>query len=159
MTPKNFFSGLKSWGKSVVWTGTSNKVFGDSVFFVPDIPIQQMSQWRSPTLFIIDMGGSPSSTHPNLIENKFTLGIYIENVGDNFGESVMMSGNRVVNTSSGAGILDIEAVMMSSLIALWKMTSTKVMIVEKSKARTTLVKSNSPSTLRVWTFSVLLEVE
>lgn len=142
----------------MLWEGTENKVFGDGgVKIVPEIPIQNLPAFPSPCAFIVDSGGACDRDHPGLIRQAFNLTIFVENVQHEYGEGAIIGGCRVANTSSGAGVLDIEEEILPQIIETTELT-TKVMLVEKSMPRVSAMKSNFPLVTRAMTFTVLLSV-
>lgn len=158
MTPKNFFTNLKTWLNSVVWTGTSNKIFGDNVYVPPFLPAQQISRLILPACFIMDVGGSFDKSHPYIIHQNFTIGIWVENVQSEFGEGVMLSACRIAGTSQGAGFLDIENEIFGQICDIETLSSTKISILEKAKTKLEMTQNNFPMATRVWTLSCLLSL-
>lgn len=156
MTPKTFFSALRTWLRGLVWAGTSNKIFGDNVYMVPTLPIQQLARLQSPTAFIVDLGAIVDPIHPQLIDQNFSLSIWLENVQSEWGEGALLSACRTANTSKGAGLLDIEEALIPQLEQLTSLSSTKILLVEKAKTRLEITQNNFPLLTRVWTFSCLL---
>lgn len=156
MTPKNFFTYLQTFIKGLVWTGTTTKIFGDNVYFVPDTPIEHLSRFQNPSCFILDTGATMHSEHPNLIYQTFTLMVFVENLNSAWGEGVLMSANRVINTSSGAGLIDIESELIPALIKTITLNSSKISIVEKNKVKQSVISGNKPNATRVWGFETIL---
>lgn len=157
MTPKNFFTYLRTWLRAQVWTGTT-KIFGDNVFVVPTLPAQQLSRFQSPTCFIVDLGASVDNAHPRLLDQNFSIAIWVENVQSEFGEGAMLSACRTASTSKGAGLLDIEEAIFPAICNITDLTSTKIMIVEKAKTKLEITQNNFPLVTRVWTMSCLLSI-
>lgn len=158
MTPKTFFTYLRTWLRATVWTGTSNKIFGDNVFVVPTLPAQQISRFQSPTCFIVDLGASADEAHPRLLDQSFSIAIWVENVQSEYGEGSLLSACRTANTSKGAGLLDIEEAIFPQICNITDLTSTKIMIVEKAKTKLEITQNNFPIVTRVWTMSCLLAI-
>jgi len=155
MTPKQFFTRLQTDLKALVWEGTANKIFGTSVWVVPEIPIRQLSEWSAPSCFILDQGFVNDGEHPGIGTQNFGITFFVENVQQNMGEGGILSANRVANTSAGAGSLDIEEELIMYFIEKLSLT-TKIMIVEKSKPKLQIVANNNPLLLNRWTFRTLL---
>lgn len=158
MTPKNFFTYLRTLLRAAVWTGTTNKIFGDNVFVVPTLPAQQLSRFQSPTCFLVDLGAAVDQSHPQLLEQNFSIAFWIENVQSEFGEGSMLSACRTANTSKGAGLLDIEGEIFPQICSTIALSGTKIMIVEKAKTRIEITQNNFPILSRVWTMSCLLSI-
>lgn len=158
MTPKNFFGYLRTYLRGIMWAGTSNKIFTDNVFVVPSLPAQQLSRFQSPTCFLVDLGAAIDVAHPRLLEQNFSLAIWVENVQSEFGEGTMLSACRTANTSKGAGLLDIEEAIFPQICNVTDLSSTKLMIVEKAKTKIELTQNNFPIVTRVWTLSCLLSL-
>jgi len=158
MTPKNFFTYLQTLLKGMVWTGTSNKVFGNNVYIVTDTPMELLSRAQNPTCYIMDMGAALDEEHPNLVEQGFSLMLFVENNNSAYGEGVMMSANRTINTSQGAGLLDIEEEVITQLIKTITLSSVKIDLLEKSKAKSSVISGNRPNAHRTWSFNALLSL-
>ncbi len=158
MTPKQFFTRLQADLKDLVWDDVPNsKMFGDSVFVVAKIPIEQISTFRPPVCFIVDNGGRLDSDHPGLIDQNFSLTIFVENLQDHMTQGILMGANRTAGTSLGAGLLDIEEELLPYLIDKTVLT-TKIMLIEKGVPKANVAKSNNPSMFRALTLSVLLSL-
>jgi len=156
MTPYAFFLDLRTWLRGLVWTGTTNKIFGDNVYIVPTFPMQQLARLQAPTCFIADLGASINPIHPQLLDQNFSIAIWLSNVQSEWGEGSILSACRTVNTSLGAGLLQIENELLPQIYKNTAFSSTKIMIVEKAKTRLELTQNNFPLVSRVWTFSCLL---
>ena len=153
MTPKQFMSRLKTLLSSMVWSETSNKVLS-SVYVVPQVPIQQITQFRTPCCFLVDNGFNQDTEHPGLLYQLFTLVFFVENVQNNMGESVLLGEGRVENTSLYAGLYDIEEEVISKIINTYSLT-TKVIINELTGIKTKVVPKNNPLIFRSWHGSVI----
>lgn len=158
MTPKTFFDALQTAIKAMVWTGTSNKIFGENVHIVTDSPEALMSRFQPPSCFIKEGAGKPHPNHPYLIDQKFTLGFFVENLNSAWGTGVLDGANRTANTSRGAGLWDIETEAMGQIMKITTLSSAPVRIVKEGKMPTSNLKGNSPNVLRVWPFSVLVNL-
>lgn len=158
MTPKQFFTRLKAFLKAVAWEDSPNgKIFGDSVYVVPKIPIEQITAYRPPVAFIVDKGAVLDSNHPLLLVQNFHIAVYQENFRDHMTEGTLLGRNRTEGTSKGAGLLDIEEELIPKLAETTVLT-TKIMIVEKNIPVTNVAKGNNPGTFRSNAFSVLLSL-
>ncbi|RLD10047.1 MAG: hypothetical protein DRI56_03225 [Chloroflexota bacterium] len=156
MTPKQLFERLRDWLQTITWSGTSNKIFGDAVHIVPEVPIQQLARFRSPVAFLVDQGFVCDPDHPGVVTQNFSLVVFVENLNDPYGECAMIGANRVASTSTGAGILDIEDAILDQIFNITELTA-KLMLVEKSAAKQQKVAgSNYPSVMRTFSFSCLL---
>jgi len=156
MTPKTFFTELQNTLKLLVWTGTSSKIFGDNVYIVADTPLSHLNRFQSPSCFIMDLGGQLDDEHPNLLFQKFSLMLFVENNNNVWGEGVMLSSNRTINTSQGAGLFDIEEVLIPSLIKTVTLNAVKIQVLEKSKSKQATISGNLPNVNRIWNFSCQL---
>lgn len=157
MIRKNFFERLETLIKAMVWTGTSNKVFGNNVFVVPFLPMQTLGSLVPPTCFIVETGFSHHTEHPNIIEQDFNIEIFLENVSSEFGRGIVLGANRITNTSQGAGEIDIEKEMKTQIINTITLTDS-VQIIETSSQKASTIAGNSPLIWRVMTYSVMLEI-
>ena len=156
MIPYTFFDSLKTVIAAMVWPGTTNKIIGDNVHIVVDTPEILMSRFQPPSVFIKDTGGKPHHNHPYIIEQKFTLGFFIENVANAFGDNSILGSNRAINTSKGAGILSVENEIFGQILKITNFSSVPIRIMKEGKAPTSSIKGASPAILRVWSFSVVL---
>jgi len=157
MTPKQLFTRLKAYLKTVVWEGTANKIFGEFVYVVPEVPILQACQFVPPCAFIIDQGAIPDKEHPGLLTQNFTIAILVENIQSEYGEGLILSACRIADTSKGAGLLDIEEDLLLQLIEKIELT-TKLMLIEKGVPKSGLLKSNNQAVIRSLTFSALVGI-
>lgn len=158
MTPKQFFTRLRTWLKAVTWEDSpGGKIFGESVYVVPKIPIEQISVYRPPAVFIVDKGASMDKDHPGLLVQSFSLSIFQEKISDHMTEDVLLGSMRQSGTSSGAGILDIEEELIPKIIDTTVLT-TKILLVEKSIPQVTTARGNNPLSFRALNFTVLLSL-
>jgi len=155
MKPKELFSNLKTELSALVWTGTSNKIFGESVFFVPNVP-EPIENHIAPTIFIVDEGARLYNHEMNLLEQAFTLAIYTRNEQDPFSESVMVGGCREASTSAGAGLLDIEQEVLEQLRGKTSLNSAKTTLIGTNKARVQKTPGSPVGWLRALSFSALV---
>lgn len=157
MKKKLFFERLETLIKAMVWTGSTNKIFGDNVWVTASLPSQCMGQIVAPSCFIVESGYKHHPEYPNVVDQDFYLEIFIENVGNELGRSAMMGGNRTTNKSMGAGALDIDSEVMTQIIKTVSMTSS-VQIIETAAQKASMVSGNHPLLWRVYAFNVMLEV-
>ena len=159
MTPKEAIIGIGDWLKLLVWPGTTNKVFGDGVFIVVQIPIQQICEFPAPCVFLQLTNSSPHPEHPGILYQSISLSVFVENVQSSFSESVLLGGPRISGTSQGAGLLNVETVLFSALV---KMTDVpgmaKIINIEKQIGRAVSVKGNYPLATQTYILTVLTGV-
>ena len=144
MTPKELFERLQDYLQSLVWVVAGNKIFGDNVFITPAMPAHQLSQFPAPACFIIPEGQRSHDEHNNIIEQKFSIMLFVENLGQAMGQSGIMGGNRIANSSNGAGMLDIEDKILQGIREQTVLTAAKIVFLSKSRTRNSVVKSNNP---------------
>lgn len=144
MTPKELFERLQDWLQSLTWGATSNKIFGDSVFVVVEIPIEQLARFRHPSAFVVDQGYVAHPEHPLIGLQNFSIDIFAENLQDAMTESIVLGSNRVAATSPGAGVLDIFDELISKIFDIETLSSTQISIVEKSTPKPAIMKGNIP---------------
>jgi len=158
MTPKQFFTRLRTDLQALTWEASpQGKMFGDAVYIVAKIPIEQISSFRHPTCFIVDSGAILDKDHPGLLNQNFQLSIFVENMQDYMTQGILLSANRVTGESYGAGLLDIEEELIPWLIDKTTL-STKIMLIEKGIPKPTVAKGNNPSMFRNMSFNVLLSL-
>lgn len=143
MKPLGFFTYLIAHLKTVQMSGTL--LFGNNVFLVPNFPAQQLSSYASPTCFIMDNGLSTYEFHPQLVEQSFSVGFWLEKI-DRYGEAAILR------------FLEIEETLYSDLRTLKTLNSEKVLILENSKKSFQMTNNNYPLLSRYWSFSVVLEI-
>jgi len=156
---KTLFVNLRTHLRGTAWTGTANEVFGDEVYIVPRVPMENLSRFGMPCCFILDKGSDFYDQHPGLEEQKFQLVVFQENVADPYGEGVVLSANRTANTSKGAGILEIEQEIVRSLKSVTALSSAKITLRHRNKIEVAMVKENEPSVFRSLTFSAFTSIE
>ena len=155
MTPTTFFERFRDYIKTLVWAGTTNKLFGENVFLVPVLPAHMYYQIVAPSCYISPTEFQFHAEHPNLIFQAFEISVIIENVSSGFGEGVILGANKTTNTSRGAGLLDVMKELMTNLNKKTALTN-KIYIVEQSGVRGQFVKNNIPHVYQNVVFSVLL---
>lgn len=156
MTPDQFFTKLKTYFQGLEWGSSGNKIFGNNVFVVPEIPIQQISAYRSPSLFILDLGVKHYPEAPGIGDLKFGLFPFIENVQSAYGEGSMLSANRTADTSNGVGLLPLESEYLAQMLEVTSLDSAKILLLESNSVKTQTIKNNFPLVLRGYLFKVLV---
>lgn len=160
MTPLQLFERLKTYfEQTLTWGTTENLVFGPGhVYIVPEVPIEQLAQFRTPTVFIIDQGFVCDTEHPGLANQNFSLTLYLDNINCPMGESALIGSGRVADTSEGAGMLDIIPELLRKLSKITGLT-TKLLLIEKGGARNQIVSgANRPQLLCPLNFEALVSV-
>ena len=155
MTPKTFFERLQTTIKGLVWTGTSNKIFGDNVFIVPVFPGQLIYQIVSPTCYIIVGEAKCHDEHPNILFQRFQLNFFLEHVMSQFGQTALVGGARVADTSRGVGMFDLDNEVMTQLKKVTALTG-KIALIEENSAKCQYAQGNTPLVYKAFSFSVLL---
>jgi len=157
MTPKQLMERLRDSLRAAVWEGTSNKIFGSSVYVVPSIPIEQLSRYRSPCAFVIDIGAKPQDEHPGILDQNGQIVFFVENLQNPYGDSGMLGGCRIDDTSAGAGYYDVGEDLLNYLIETVTLT-TKIMIIETGSPRPQFVGDNTPLIFGTISFSALVSI-
>lgn len=157
MTPKIFFTRLQNALKLLVWTGTSNKIFGENVFVVATLPGMPLAQIVSPTCYVVEAGFKPHDEHPQIIFQNFQIVIFLENVQSEFGQSSILGANRTTNTSRGVGMLDLEREIFDNVIKTITLTD-KISIIETGASKAQFSQSGQPNLQRILSFSTILGV-
>jgi len=151
MTPKELITGVQTLIQELTWSA-GNFVFGKNVYVVPEFPIQQLSQLVTPCCFIIEMGQKSHAQHEGIIDETFNVLILIQNIGDNMGGNALLGGNRVANTSSGAGVYDTELKVLEAMRDSTILSTAKVVLEGSSRTKLGLVKGNAPLVIRTLRF-------
>lgn len=155
MTPKELFQRFQAWLEALEWTGTSNKIFGEAIWIVVEIPIMQLSRYPNPCGFIVDQGFVHHPEHPQIITQNFSLSVFVENIQSAFSESALVGACRTADTSSGAGILDLEKELLTQITKIDELVS-QVFLVERSAPKPQKVSgANWPLALRPFVFQAL----
>ena len=156
MTPKEFFERLQDELQSAVWEGTSNRIFGDAVFVVPEIPIANLSRWPRCCCFVKDEGTVFDEEHPNLMWQNATLTVALDNVQDALGSGAMVGANRTAGTSKGAGMLDLHYALSRVLMGVTALTSRVVLLEASSQPPNVVDGGNAPAVTKVFSISALV---
>jgi len=156
MTPATFFAELRTYLQGLEWS-VGVKLFGDSVYVVPNTPIEQISSYMSPSAFVIDAGYAPDAAHPQIGVQNFNIQVFVENIQSAHGEGAILGANRTPSTSLGAGVISIQQQLLKSLTGLTSLSGTKIMIVERSLPQPVFVRGNIPLVFRMLAGRVLLE--
>ena len=158
MKPRELLEDVQTILKGLVWGATANKVFGEAVYIVPVIPIEQITRYMRPAAFIIDNGEASHPEHPGLILLKFSIARYLEHFGEEHRESVMVGGNRDPNTSKGVGIKDVEEQILWALINTTTQT-TKIVFQGKSRNKAQTPKgANIPNIYKIGSFEAMTAI-
>lgn len=143
-TPQDVLTRVQTLLQALVWTGTSNKIFGSNVYVVSEFPMQQIGQLCPPCVVILDQGFTPHKEHSAIGTERFTIMIFVENMGQNMGQGAMLSQNRVTGTSQGAGLLAIEKAVCDMLRTTISDGTNKVCYNMAGRGKKTMVKGNQP---------------
>jgi len=158
MKPRELLEDVQTALKALVWQGTANPVFGEAVYIVPLIPIEQITRYMRTSAFILDQGEASHPEHWGLIIAKFSIVLYVENFGEEHGQSVMIGGNRVPNDSRGAGVKDIEEQIMWELLNTSILT-TKIVFQGKSRSKPQNPKgANIPNIFKLLNFEAFVSI-
>lgn len=157
MTPKELFERLQTELKSMTWGSTANKIFGEGVYIVSPLPIQNIDRWPNVCCFLVGKGFVNDPEHPGIGIQNFSITVFVENVFDALSSGGIVGANRVADTSAGAGILDIEKELISKLIKIVQLVS-RALIIEKSFPEIQGVKNNFPLILKSFACSALVGV-
>ena len=155
MTPKIFFTRLQNALKLLVWTGTSNKIFGENVFVVATMPGMPLAQIVSPTAYVIEGGFKPHDEHPQIIFQNFQIALFIENIQSEFGQSSILGANQTTSTSRGVGMLDLEREVLDNVIKMISLTD-KISIIETGAGKAQFSQAGQPNLQRILGFSTIL---
>jgi hypothetical protein len=147
MTPKEILEGLKTLLQSLAWSG-GDKIFGANVSIVPSFPMQHLTDMVFPSCYIIEEGQRNHSQHEGIISLAVTLYIILQNVGEHKGEGSIIGGNRIANSSKGAGILDIENILLKELRETTALSTAKIVLEGIQRIKTSPVKNNLPAIIR-----------
>lgn len=109
--------------RAMVWPGSANSVFGQSVVQVatPGIMLEELDKLRPPFALIYEQGESGSLADENPQLTTLRIGITIATVvdGDLFGTKALRGANRASEmVSKGAGIFDLHDRIMADLAKL-----------------------------------------
>lgn len=160
MNTDDFFSNLRTEIRSLNWPTTANRVFRcESVYVVSDVPIERINSFKKPCCFITDEGAKQYPQNAELMEQAFSVTVFVENYNDSFGEAVMIGANEVSDQSTGQGILAIEQIIINHLRSLTSLSSQKMSLTVKGKVKTRDAKGNRTSVFRRLQFSALLSFD
>ena len=151
MTPKELMSRIKTLISEIAWTGTTY-IFGINTFVTPDFPITNIAEIIAPSCFIVDMGQKSHPEHEGIIEQSFNIMFFVENLGDNKGEGEILGGNRIANTSVGAGIYDIEQKIITTIRDTITLSTAVVTLEGSGRIKLNKAKGNEPLVIRILRF-------
>ena len=143
MTPKQILEDVRDFLRELTWPSSANLVFGERVYVVAEIPIQQLPQYGSPCAFVVDQGNTSHPEHHRLCTQNFNVQLFIENLASNYGEGGILSRNKVANTSSGTGSKEIEAYILKKMSEIMSLT-TKIVLIGTSRSKPQIAASNYP---------------
>lgn len=159
MIVRDFFENLQSSLKALVWPGTSNLVFGEAVYAVAEIRLKNLHRYHRPCCFIIPRGGVTYAENDQLFEQNFHIVTWVENHNDEFGEGILFGSGREAGTSRGAGIFDVDQVVINHLRSITTLNSRPITIKRQSQPKIVEVKDNEESAFRVFKCSVFLSYD
>lgn len=139
MKIENFFPALRDYFKTI-------PAVGNAVYLVPAFPIEQLSRFPNPSIFIVNSGHVPFPFHPNIVYNDFTIGLWVSDMRDAYGEHTI------------GKLYDLEHAIQSLAINLQTLSSEKVIITYLRTGTIGVTKDNNPLMLRYWTYQTILEV-
>lgn len=142
MILKDFYTQLIASLKSMVYTGTSDKIFDQVVKLVPEIPNIQKARYRGNQCFIVDGVSTPLNEHNVLFTHTFYIYYLVENFSDPFGEFLLLGGN------GKPGLLDIEKDLIKQLEGITSLNSQKISIITKERRTENYYNGNSPDVMR-----------
>jgi hypothetical protein len=147
MTPKELIEALLDLLKGLEWTA-SNKIFGNNVFVVPSFPIKHIQQFVLPCAFIAEAGSVSHFQHEGIVEQRCFIYFVVKQFLDNRGAYVVQGGNRIANTSSGAGILDIDTQILQNFRDAITLSGLKVVIRSNVRHAPLIIGRNNPISVR-----------
>lgn len=147
MTPKELFEGLQELLQALEWSA-GNKIFGNNVYIVPFFPIKHIHQFVLPCAFIAEAGSVSHFQHEGIVEQRSFIYFIVKQFQDNRGAYIVQGGNRVSNTSSGAGILDIDNKILQAFRDAVELSDLKVVIRSNIRHSPMLAPRNNPISIR-----------
>ena len=152
MTPKQVLEGVRDFLKGIQYTGTSTEIFNETVYVPPDVPILQLSRFRSPAAIIKETGQRHDPEWPGLILLGFVIFIYVENVQNPYGDSAILGG------AGEKGLKDIEKEIILQLPKQTDFSSNKITISSKNANAPTMARSNELNLLKAMNFEAFCSV-
>lgn len=154
MLPSEFFSELKARLENIEWPGTSNKIFYRKVWVVPELPQENIAEFGQPSCFILDQGIVNDKEYARLMWQKFSLAIFLENPRQNMGESTMVGGGAIDDSSIGQGCKSIESVVLREVIEIIELGTPAQPIQMRaiSLPRPQVVNQNRPDVFKFMSF-------
>lgn len=156
MTPKEFFERLQDALQAACWDGTSNPIFGDAVYVVPQVPAESLSRFPRICCFLTDEGTVFDPVHPSLMWQNANLHVFAENVQDALGTAVMTGGCRVSGDTPGAGLLDIHYALTRAVMAITSLVSRVVIVEKSSPGPRTFGGANYPAVTKIFSLSAIV---
>lgn len=117
----------------------------------------QLSNFRSPSCYLVDGGAKPYLQNPSVFEQFVSITYYLENLGDEYGEGVMIGRNKDSATKAGSGVFEIEAEIVNHMLSLTSLSGSKVSFALMSKSPAKVVSKNFPAIKKTMMFSCLVD--
>ena len=153
MTPQKLLECVKDRLQNLTYIGTSTKIFFTrGVRITSEVPIEQLSQFQDVQCFLVDTGDINHREHPGIIFKKFSVVIFLENLGDEFGENTIVGGN------GKQGVKEIERVVTREMMELVELEGERLTIQLINTSRKKYVSSNTPTITTEMNFEVMTEV-
>lgn len=156
MNNLTLFTRLRDSLRSLNFTGTSQRIFGDlGVFVVSEIPTHKLTEFQNSSCWIRHISGSPYLQNPTLFENQVEITFFVHNLGDDYNEGVMLGRNKDSTTKAGWGVFEIEQEIITHLLGLTSLSGSKVTFSLLSIKKANTIAKNNPAVFRTLIFSVI----
>ena len=141
-TPSEVLEYIQDTLQALQYTG-GNPVFNSSgVYVSPVIPILQLSQFQTPSCFVVSQGDIYHPEHNQLVKLQLSLVTFVEHVGDGFGQSSILGGNQTANSSLGVGLKEIEGLVSEALRKTTSISGKAINFIAKSRPKPQFVSQN-----------------
>ena len=140
LKPSELYENLRTTFNAMVYQGTTEAIFQNGVYAVPEFPVMQLQQIYNYSAHIVDRGGVPHKEHPGLIITKFDILIFLEHLGDEFGQYIVLGGN------SKRSIKEIEESIIWSFENITELASNRIVLRNKVIGKKKFIRNNTPIT-------------
>jgi len=156
LTAKELFINLRDSLKALTWPTSGSRVFGDSVYIVPEFPAGNMNKLRVPSLLIMDAGVVSVVEAPRLAYQNINIYTFVDVIQDPLGSGGIIGACHQANQSLGVGSKELMDLLVKFFETTSQLGSEKVCFIIKSVNAGKTAKGNFSALLVFLSVSVLV---
>lgn len=158
MNSLEVFVRLRDSLRALNYNGSAQRIFGNKgCYITARIPMEQISQWRNPTAWIEYGGSTPYLQTRGMFEQFIKITLFVHNLGDEYGEGVVIGRNKDSTTRAGVGFLELESEVINHLHSITALSGDKISFTAIKKNAPKEVKGNKPGIFKELLFSCLID--